>query len=131
MKLRHHRQWKQLRRVLHPRKPRYWAQYVRSRARHLKPGTIIETCGCDVARIISVDAERDDIKYESLTRGGTGSCSIYHCGPIRLRPYAVQRRIGLFQKGGMRELTLRYYTEDCGMTREAAEQQYSLFNSGE
>ena len=97
---------------------RDWARYIRHYARHLKPGTIIETCGCDVARVTMIDG--DDLEYESLTRGGRGSCSVYNCGPIPLRPVAIERRLQLFKEGGMQALTMRYYREDCQMTEQQA-----------
>lgn len=111
-------------RVKHQRKRKTWEQYIRHRARHLKVGTVIETCACDVARVIEVDVELGHLKYISLTQGGEGSCSIMNCGPIQLRPYAVKRRLALFESGGMKALTMRYYTEDCKMSVDEAE---SLF----
>ena len=102
-------------------KDKSYYQYIRHRARHLKPGTIIETCGCDVARIISIDPESDNIVHESLTRGGKGSCSIYNCGPIRLSQAAIERRLELYKEGGKDALARRYYVEDCKMTTEEAD----------
>lgn len=128
MKLRSLRRAKQLRNQ-RPRANKYYDAYIRQAARHLKPGTIIETCGCDVARVLEVDPDSDDIKYESLTRGGVGHCSIFNCAPQRLRPYGATRRIEMFKRGGMKELTMRYYVEDCKMTREAAEAQYNEWHS--
>lgn len=92
--------------------------HARHLARHLKIGTIFETCGCDVARVVSIDPNRDDIVYESLTHGGQGSCSLIHCGPLPLRPEAIQRRLAIYKQGGMEALFRRYFTEDGGMTEQ-------------
>lgn len=99
---------------------KYWDKYIRHQSRHLKVGTIIETCGCDIARVISI--EGDDLLYESLTRGGQGSCSVYNCGPLPLRPVAVQRRLDIFKTGGMKALVRRWWKEDCQMTDEQVAQ---------
>lgn len=100
-----------------------WSRYIHHRARHLKAGTIIETCGCDVARIIHTDVDCDDVEYESLTTGYRGSCSIYNCGPMPLSAGAVKRRLELFEQGGKDALTKRYYVEDCKMSPEDADKQ--------
>jgi hypothetical protein len=102
-------------------KDKSYRQYLRHTARHFKPGTIIETCGCDVARVVSVSADGDDLVYESLTRGGKGSCSIYNCGPIRLSQVAIERRLELYKEGGQAALSRRYYVEDCKLSPEEAD----------
>jgi len=108
-----------------------WGSDVRRAARHLKVGTIIETCGLDVAEIVNVDWQDDSIKYKSLTRPdqGFGYCSIRNCGPLPLRPYAVERRLDLFNKYGKDGLSLRYYVEDCRMPIEEAKKQLDAFKA--
>ncbi len=117
MKVRVRRQRQAWRR--YARRPdRSWHQRVWHEARHLKPGTVIETCSCDVARVIFTD--ESDVEYVSLTTGMHGSCNIIACAPVPLRPAAIARRLQLFKEGGKRALTMRYYTEDCQLTPEAA-----------
>lgn len=121
MKVRKIAYWRNNQRKTYVPRSKSWAQYIRHRARHLKVGTIIETCGCDVARIIMVDAASDSIDYESLTTGLEGSCSIYNCAPCPLRPVAVERRLALFKEGGKKALVRRYYIEDCNDSPEVVE----------
>lgn len=116
-----------MRKRVHPQpKKKTWDQMIRHEARHLKPGTIIETCGCDVARIISTDG--DNLDYESLTVGGRGSCSVFSCGPVRLSEQGIKKRLDLFKEGGKKALIMRYYTEDCRMSVEEATKTFSEWN---
>lgn len=93
---------------------------MRHAARHLKVGTIIETCGCDIARVVAINVKEDNCEYRSLTRPdrGTGNCSIYNCGPKPLNKVAVQRRMDIFKRDGIKGLVRRYWKEDCWMTDE-------------
>ena len=109
------------RKIVKPKDVSYRA-YIRHSARHFKPGTVIETCGCDVARVVSVNPDSDDIVYESLTRGGKGSCSIYNCAPVRLSQAGIERRLELFKEGGQAALSRRYYVEDCKLPVEQADE---------
>lgn len=100
-----------------------WSPYIRHRAKHLKVGTIIETCGLDVARIVVCDPDEDNIEYESLMfyKGqGHGSCSIYNCAPMLLTKYGIEKRLKLFEQGGRDAVHKRYYIEDCKMSEEQA-----------
>lgn len=119
MKVRQIRKAKYVKRT---HKPKHWSQYLRHAARHLKIGTIIETCGCDVAQVTFVDPNTDDLEYVSLTRGGRGCCSIFNCAPQRLNQNQAERRLALYKEGGMNALSKRYYVEDCHMTPEAAQE---------
>lgn len=75
-------------------------KYLRQLRYTLKPGRVIENCGCDVARILSVDWKYDNIWMESLTEGGQGSCSIYNCGPVVLKPEQIKKRLEIFKRAG-------------------------------
>lgn len=116
MKIRQLRQVKYQRHRQRIRLDKHWAQIVRHRARHLKVGTIIETCSCEVARVVEIDWEGDDLKYEGLMRGGYGYCSIYNCAPKPLGAAAIARRMKIFEQGGFPAVIRRYHVEDCGMT---------------
>lgn len=95
-------------------------KYLKNRIRELKPGTMIETCGLDIARIVYVDG--DELCYDHVAGrypgGGHGYCSVLNCGPVILNPVALKKRMDIFKKDGARGLALRYYREDCKMTEE-------------
>lgn len=92
---------------------------IRRKGRHFKPGTVIETCGVDVARIKEIDGR--DITYEYMFgryTSSTGSCCLMNCGPVRLNPAAIERRRQIFEREGYQGMVRRYWREDCHMTNE-------------
>jgi hypothetical protein len=104
--------------------------------KRLKVGVVIETCGVDLARVVKVDWEYDDLLYWSLTKpvpegykeNYTGSCSIYNCGPEVLNSLEAARRLEIFKKEGQDGLSRRYYIEDCGQTPKQAQKTLDDFN---
>lgn len=122
-----------LKRVKTQRTAAYIAKHLRyyKLIRQLQPGAIFETCGCEVARVVSISPSWDDISYEVLTseNGGLGSCSIAHCGPQPLTADQAERRIDIYRKFGRVGLTARYYIEDCKMTNDEIIAHESRWNS--
>jgi hypothetical protein len=92
---------------------------------------IIETCGCDVARITHVSVTGDDVQYKSMTypERWSGSCSIINCCPVKLTREEAERRIELFRQGGRTALTRRYYREDCKMSEEDIDKMMAEWHS--
>lgn len=110
-------------------------RHIRRLHKSLKPGVVIETCGVDLAVVVKVDWENDDCLYRSLTKPvpegydkeWTGSCSIYNCGPEPLDVLEAKRRLDIFKREGESGLMMRYYMEDCGLTREEAQKTWDDF----
>lgn len=81
----------------------------------LQIGVVVEGCSLHVGPITKIDRDGDYVTHRSLFDGVERGCSMRHCGVIVMSQEDIDKRMKLWNDGGLNALNA-FFQELCNVS---------------